>query len=130
MVKNNPCQGKHREFGCSSCKFPDFICKRYFDICCENSHFFFLSWICLPSQIGVCKSHSVSQKLFTTSDIYLNFSTFHCISECLTSDIGQIRRTCPTFFEFFGYTVVANHVNWHRENLLSDREKTGKPQGI
>ena len=30
-----------------------------------------------------------SEKLFPTSDIYLNFSTFHCICECPTSDSGQ-----------------------------------------
>ena len=23
------------------------------------------------------------------------------------------------------YVIVTNHVNWHRENLLSDRENTG-----
>ena len=28
------------------------------------------------------------------------------------------------------YIKVTNHVNWHRENLQSDREKTGKTQGI
>ena len=28
------------------------------------------------------------------------------------------------------YVIVTNHVNWHRENLQSDREKTGKTQGI
>ena len=27
------------------------------------------------------------------------------------------------------YVIVTNHVNWHRENLQSDREKTGKTQG-
>ena len=26
--------------------------------------------------------------------------------------------------------LVTNYVNWHRENLRSDREKTGKTQGI
>ena len=30
----------------------------------------------------------------------------------------------------FVYVIVTNHVNWHRENLRSDREKTGKTQGI
>ena len=25
----------------------------------------------------------------------------------------------------FVYVIVTNHVNWHRENLRSDREKTG-----
>ena len=24
------------------------------------------------------------------------------------------------------YVIVANHVNWHMKNLLSDRENTGK----
>ena len=26
----------------------------------------------------------------------------------------------------FLYVIVTNHVNWHRENLRSDRENTGK----
>ena len=28
------------------------------------------------------------------------------------------------------YVIVTNQVNWHRENLLSNREKIGKTQGI
>ena len=28
------------------------------------------------------------------------------------------------------YVIVTNHVNWHMENLQSDREITGKTQGI
>ena len=57
---------KHRKdtgnLVCSSCKFPDSKGKRYFDICSENSQIAFLSWICLPSQFGVCNSHK-SRKL-------------------------------------------------------------------
>ena len=38
------------------------------------------------------------------------------------------------FFEVhqvsFVYVIVTNHVNWHRENLQLDREKTEKTQGI
>ena len=30
----------------------------------------------------------------------------------------------------FVYKKVTNHVIWHRENLPTDREKTGKTQGI
>ena len=30
----------------------------------------------------------------------------------------------------FVYVIVTNDVNWHRENLRSDREKTRKTQGI
>ena len=49
--KRIPCQGKHREFEkscqntgnfvCSSCKFPDFKGKRYFEICHENLQIIF-----------------------------------------------------------------------------------------
>ena len=28
------------------------------------------------------------------------------------------------------YVIIKNYVNWHRENLSLDREKTGKTQGI
>ena len=28
------------------------------------------------------------------------------------------------------YVIVTNHINWHRENLQSDREKSGKTLGI
>ena len=28
------------------------------------------------------------------------------------------------------YAIATNHINWHRENLPSDREITGKTQGI
>ena len=38
----------------------------------------------------------------------------------------QIWITLPIFFV---YVIVTNHVNWHRENLQLDREKTGKTQG-
>ena len=30
----------------------------------------------------------------------------------------------------FVYVIVTNYVNWHRENLQLDREKTGETQGI
>ena len=30
----------------------------------------------------------------------------------------------------FVYVIVTNYVNWHRENLRLDREKTEKTQGI
>ena len=30
----------------------------------------------------------------------------------------------------FVYVIVTNHVSWHRENLRSDREKTGKTREI
>ena len=30
----------------------------------------------------------------------------------------------------FVYIIVTNHVNWHREDLRSGREKTGKTHGI
>ena len=29
----------------------------------------------------------------------------------------------------FVYVIVTNYVNWHRENLRSDREKPGQTQG-
>ena len=49
----------------------------------------------------VLYSNSVSQKLYTTSDIYLNFS-FHCISECPTSGIGQNTSDIYDVFGVFG----------------------------
>ena len=56
---------KHREntgnLVCSSCQFPDFKGKRYFEICHKNL-LFFLSLISLPSQFCVCYSHK-SRKL-------------------------------------------------------------------
>ena len=54
-------QLKHREFGFSSCKFPDSKGKRYFNICGKNSKFS-LHWISLPCQFCVCNSHK-SHKL-------------------------------------------------------------------
>ena len=27
------------------------------------------------------------------------------------------------------YVILKNYINWHRENLRSDRENTGKTQG-
>ena len=66
IVKKNPCQGKHREFGnfanhrefvFSSCKFPDSKDKGY--ICRGNFQFFPRSWIGLPTQFYVCNSHNL-----------------------------------------------------------------------
>ena len=47
---------------CPSCKFPDSKGKRYFDICCENFHFWGRSSI---SQFCVCyKSRKLAQGKF------------------------------------------------------------------
>ena len=74
MAKNNPCQGEHREFGkfakthensgnfvCSSCKFPDSKCKTDISLFTAKIFNFFLSWMCLPSQVCVCDSHKSSK---------------------------------------------------------------------
>ena len=52
----NPCRGKHREFCCSSCKFPDSKGKGYCNICRENIQFFSRSWIGL---LCVCNGHKL-----------------------------------------------------------------------
>ena len=72
MVKRIPCQGKHREFGNVAktqgiwfAQVVDSLILKVKDISIfaakippENC----LSWICLPSQFGVCNSHK-SRKL-------------------------------------------------------------------
>ena len=73
---------------CSSCKFPDSKGKRYFDICRKNSQLF-LSWICLPSQFGVCdKSCRLAQGKFAvrqrknrenTGNLKMKFERVPCI---------------------------------------------------
>ena len=47
-------------------------------------------------------------------------------------DISMFAAEIPNFFEAgyvyqvsLVYVIVTNHVNWHRENLQSDRENTG-----
>ena len=47
---------------CSSCKFPDSKVTRYFNICHKKIPLFLKSWISLPSQFCVWKSHK-SRKL-------------------------------------------------------------------
>ena len=44
---------------CLSCKFPDSIVKRYFNICHKNINFFLKAGKSLPSQFCVCNSHKL-----------------------------------------------------------------------
>ena len=58
---------------------------------------------------------NLSQKLFTTSDIYLNFSTFH-ISDCPMSDIGQNTSDISDVFGVFGLHC---HGNIHLSSMAT-----------
>ena len=42
-------------------------------------------------------------------------------------EFGNFAKTKGIWFAqvSFVYVIVTNHVNWHREKLLSDRENTG-----
>ena len=57
-----------------------------------------------------------------------NTGNFVC-SSCKFPDSkgkGYCDICCNTFFSVsFVYIIVTNYVNWHRENLRLDREKTG-----
>ena len=64
--QKNPCQGKHREFGnfakTQGIWFAQVVNSlilkvKDISIFAAKIHNFFLSWICLPSQFGVCNSH-------------------------------------------------------------------------
>ena len=62
---------------------------------------------------------------------------FVCLSCKITDSIGERNfNICSKNFQkfveaglvcqvIFVFVIVTNHINWHRENLRSDREKTG-----
>ena len=68
-----------------------------------------------------------------------NFVSSSC--KCSDSKSKGYCDSCPEKIHFFPearkvcqvssvYVILSNDVNWHRENLRSDRENTWKTQGI
>ena len=96
MTQKNPCQGKHREFG----NFVQTQGKhRKF---CQNTGNYFCS-------SGKCSDSKSKGRCYI----------------CCKKIISFFQKLDRSAIDSFVYVIVTNYVNWHRENLRSDRENTG-----
>ena len=104
MAKKNPCQGKHREFG------------NFVKIQGKQREF------CLNKgkTQGILLAQVVNVMILKVKDIAIVAAKkIHFFPEA-----GKVCQVSSV------YVILTPYVNWHRENLRSDRENTGKTQEI
>ena len=100
MAQKNPCQGKHREFG----NFVKTQGKRR-EFCLNTG-----------KTQGVLLAQVVNVLILKVKDIAIVAAKKKSIFFPEAGSVCQVSSM---------YVILANYVNWHRENLQSDRENTG-----
>ena len=104
MAKEIPCQGKHREFG-------NFVKTqgKHHESCLNTGQ-----------TQGILLAQVVNVLILKVKDIAI----------VAAKKIIFFPRSWIGLLSQFCVCNTQNYVNWHRENLRSDRENTGKTQGI
>ena len=83
---------------------------------CQGKHREFGNFAKTQGKQGICFSQVVTSLILKEKDILI-----------FAAKISIFFKVCQVSFVS---VIVTNYVNWHRENLQSGREKTGKTQGI